>query len=68
MVVVIVGVDTYHWWGPLGYLFRNTPGNLVASALWAGPAFLLGYVKGWRKHLKPHLQRTREIHEHLGLS
>ncbi len=46
---MILAVDSYHWWGPLGWLAKNTPGNLAAS----GICFAAAGVKvraEWVKH------------------
>ncbi len=49
---MILGVDSYHWWGPLGWLMKNCPGNIAASVLWAGPPFMAGIVIGKRRAAK----------------
>ncbi len=49
---MILGVDSYHWWGPLGWLAKNTPGNIAASVIWAGPPFMAGVVVGKRRLAK----------------
>lgn len=57
----MIAVDAAHWWGPAGWIYRNTPGNLAASAM----AFTAGSVWGYRKVLKPHLDRIHDSHEAL---
>ena len=39
-------IDAAHWWGPAGWLYRNTPGNIAASVIWAGPPFVAGTLYG----------------------
>lgn len=53
----------WHW------LTATTGGNFVLGVVGNLVAAGLGYVlvlrKVWRDHIKPHLERTREIHERL---
>lgn len=48
----MLAVDAARWWGPLGWLYRNTPGNIAASIIWAGPPFVAGAVYGKRRAVK----------------
>ena len=59
-MIHLLAVDAAHWYGPLGWLYRNTPGNLAASAI----AFSAGLVAGRRpwKRLKAH---NRWMAEHM---
>lgn len=39
--------------------------NLIASAIAGSVVGAVGYVKVWLPHIKPHIQKTAEIHRHL---
>ena len=64
----MIAVDAAHWWGPVGYLYRQTPGNLIASFI----AFVAGYLVGrgpvkrilaeHRAHQKWSAEHLAEIH------
>lgn len=60
----MIAVDAAHWWGPAGYLYRNTPGNLIASFI----AFLAGYFVGKgpvRRVLSEHRAHQAWVAQHL---
>ena len=48
MVGRFLAVDAAHWWGPAGWLYRNTTGNIAASAIWGPIGLAVGAV--WAKH------------------
>ena len=68
--MILAHVNAAHWWGPAGWLYRNTPGNIAASVIWAVPAYLIGVRRGWKKlHSKLdelHSKHDR-LHAHLGV-
>ena len=39
----------------------------MASALLAVGGTILAYHKVWKPHVRPHLERIKEIHEHIGV-
>jgi hypothetical protein len=55
--------DPYHWFYDAG-----VPANLVASAICFVIAWGVGYFTAWKKHIRPHFQRIKEIHRHLDAS
>ncbi len=57
----MIAVDAARWWGPLGYLYRNTPGNLLASLLWIVPG--VAYAR-WKAipAAKAHLEERLHAH------
>ncbi|MHA0111221.1 hypothetical protein ACXYUI_29455, partial [Klebsiella pneumoniae] len=58
LLVVLAHVDAARWPGPAGWLYRNVPGNLAASAI----AFAAGYVVAEIRHFRPSRQhRQTEI-------
>ena len=57
----MIAVDAAHWPEPFAWLYKNTPGNLAAS----GITFTSAMVWGWRKVLKPHLDRLHHSHQEL---
>jgi uncharacterized membrane protein YgcG len=52
----VLAVDSYHWWGPVGWLVRNCVGNLaagfiqVALAAFAASLILPRTRKWWERH------------------
>lgn len=63
--MILAHVDASHWWGPAGWLYRNTPGNLAASAI----AFTAGWalkgkqiVKGIHDKLDRHHKELVDLH------
>ena len=50
----------WHW-----YNSHGVPGNVAASALLGIPSAIVLYHKVWKQHIRPHLDRVREIHAHL---
>lgn len=46
-MLTIIALDTYHWWGPIGYLFRNTPGNIIAGFIQLGIGLAIGAGLKW---------------------
>ena len=55
-------MSVFGWWA---YHSLLDPGNIVATVLLYS---VLGYgVRKfvWLPHIKPHLERTRELHEHF---
>ena len=76
---MIAHVDAAHWWGPLGWLYRNTTGNIAASALWGPIGLVIGATWAKRKVIHPIHRRLDEqdasvgdlhakhdrLHEHL---
>lgn len=68
--MTMLAVNAAHWWGPAGWLFRNTPGNLAAS----GIAFVAGVtvgskaLKGLHSKLDRNHAATTAIHTHLGIT
>ena len=53
-----------YWWIYHSFL---DPGNILATiVLYTAITVLLNKLL-WQKHIKPHLERTKEIHAHLGL-
>jgi hypothetical protein len=55
--------DPYHW-----FFDHGVPGNLTASVIAFVFASVAGYFTAWKKRLKPHMERTAEIHRHLDTS
>ena len=54
-------LHTAWFWVWSWYIQHGVAGNLAASAiLFFGATICLHEV--WRKHLAPHIQRTRELH------
>lgn len=51
-------VDAAHWWGPFGWLYRNTPGNFAASAI----AFVAGWMLKGRQVVR-HLHKRLDHHD-----
>lgn len=51
--------QTYTWPGPLGWIARDTPGNLAASAI----AFFAGYMWKGRQVIKKFHGRLDDLHE-----
>lgn len=49
-------IDADHWWGPAGWLYRNTPGNLAASAI--------AFGAGWWWKGRKILSHLDELHRH----
>ena len=49
-----------HWCNANG-----VPGNLAASAITGTLAVTAGYFRVWKRHIRPHIDRTAEIHRHL---
>lgn len=47
------------------YFNHGVPGNLAASAIWGSLAVTVGYFRVWKKHMRPHIERTAQIHRHL---
>ena len=43
----------------------GVPGNLIASAILGFGALIVGYVKIWVPHVRPHMQNTADIRRHL---
>lgn len=71
--MILGHVDAAHWWGPAGWLYRNTPGNLAASAVWGPIGLILGAAWERRKVIAPihrrldHHDRSHQaLHDHLG--
>ena len=54
-------VDAARWWGPFGWLYRNTPGNLVASAI----AFVCAGVWVHVKLVLPAREHRKHVHERM---
>lgn len=57
-------IDATHWWGPFGWLYRNTPGNLAASVI----AFTAGYVLKGRqivRKLHTEITHSHELLHHI---
>lgn len=52
--------DPYHWFFDAG-----VPANLVASIICFVAAGVTGYFRVWKKHMRPHIERTHQIHRHL---
>lgn len=77
----MTAVNAAHWVGPFGWLYRNTAGNIAASAIWGPLGFVLGAVWAKRKVIAPihkrlddHAQSLSDLHDkhdrlhaHLGL-
>ena len=59
----MIAVDAAHWWGPAGWLYRNTPGNLTSSAIAFTAGFTVGYVKKLRPHFEKVHSRIDELHD-----
>jgi hypothetical protein len=70
---LVVMVDAARWWGPVGWGYRNLPGNLTAS----GVCFVAGFVAGRTglKHLHAkldahhaeHMRHIKHMNKYLGL-
>lgn len=57
--MILAHLDAAHWWGPVGWVYRNTPGNLAASAMCVAGAWL------WKgRKILDHLD---ELHRHHGI-
>lgn len=53
----MIAVDIAHWPEPFGWLFRNTTGNLVSSAI--------AFVAGWMLKGRQIMRRLNHNHEAL---
>ena len=52
--------NAYHWlW------INGVPGNLTASVIAGAAGFVAGRHFVWLPHIKPHIEKTKEIHAHL---
>lgn len=56
--LILLALNTYAWWGPLGYFFRDLAANVVAGFVQVGIAALIASVLipatrcWWIKHLE----------------
>lgn len=63
----MIAVDAAHWWGPVGYLYRQTTGNLIASGIAFTAGFLAGHgpvkhvLSEFREHQKWSAQHLAEV-------
>lgn len=47
------------------YFDHGVPGNLAASLITGAVGVLVGWRTVWLKHIKPHMQKTAELHRHM---
>lgn len=79
--MIVAHVNAAHWWGPAGWLYRNTVGNIAASAIWGPVGLIVGATWEKRKVIRPihrrldthtaslsdlHAKHDR-LHQHLGV-